>query len=103
MKVTCTDLKLYILLNLKLKYQIFKSLFIVTILITSFLPIQSQNISIELKQIFTDGNKITNKDSSEIIQILRDLAIAVEEQNAKKIVKYISQEKGAYLDVKGLW
>ena len=103
MKVTCTDLKLYILLNLKLKYQIFKSLFIVTILITSFLPIQSQNISIELKQIFTDGNKITNKDSSEIIQILRDLAIAVEEQNAKKIIKYISQEKGAYLDVKGLW
>ena len=93
MKVTCSVLKLCIFL--KLKYQIIRSLFLTSILIASSLPIQSQNISIELKQIFTDGNKITNKDSEEIIRILRDLTIAVEEQNAKKIIKYISQEKGA--------
>jgi len=103
MKITCFVLKLCIFFNLKLKYQTIKPLFLASIVIASCLPIQSQNISIELKQIYTDGNKITNKDSEEIIRILRELMIAVEEQNAKKIVKYISQEKGAYLDVKGLW
>ena len=37
------------------------------------------------------------------MSILRKLAKAVEEKNASKMVKYISKERGAYLDVKGLW
>ena len=61
------------------------------------------SIPIELKHTYTDGNKVTEKDSEQIIQILRKLVAAVEEKNASKIVKYISKEKGAYLDVKGLW
>ena len=59
------------------------------------------SIPIELKH--TDGNNVADKDSEQIIQILRKLVAAVEEKNASKIVKYISKEKGAYLDVKGLW
>lgn len=61
------------------------------------------SIPIELKHTYTDGNNVADKDSEQIIQILRKLVAAVEEKNASKIVKYISKEKGAYLDVKGLW
>ena len=60
-------------------------------------------ISFELKNTFANENKISEQDSKQIIQILRKLVIAVEEKNVSKIVKYISKEKGAYLDVKGLW
>lgn len=60
-------------------------------------------ILIELRNIYTDGNKISPEDSKQILQILRNLTSAVEEQNASKIVQNISPQKGAYLDVKGLW
>lgn len=76
---------------------------ILLFIFVSFYSITPNPISFELKNTYTNGNKITKKDSERIINILRKLAIAVENQNAEEIVKYISQEKGAYLDIKGLW
>lgn len=76
---------------------------ILLFIFVSFYSINPDTISFELKNNYTNGNKITKKDSERIIDILRKLAIAVENQNAEEIVKYISKEKGAYLDVKGLW
>ncbi len=78
-------------------------IFLFPLLIFGQLFANPDSISIELKHTYADGNKITRQDSEQIINILRKLVIAVEEKNASKIVKYISKEKGAYLDVKGLW
>ncbi len=92
----------------KFSYRIFyrcASVVIFSIFLFTLKPLLANpdSISIELKHTYADGNKITNKDSEQIINILRKLVVAVEEKNASKIVKYISKEKGAYLDVKGLW
>jgi hypothetical protein len=84
-------------------FQLCKFIFLVSNLVIYQLLANPDSISIELKHTYADGNKITNKDAEQIIDILRKLVIAVEEKNASKIVKYISKEKGAYLDVKGLW
>lgn len=93
----------YKVLNLKTLFKMTGTIFYIHLL--SFNPLLSNpaSIPIELKHTYTDGNKITGKDSEQIMSILRKLVIAVEEKNASKIVKYISKEKGAYLDVKGLW
>ena len=93
----------YKVLNLKTLFKMTGTIFYIHLL--SFNPLLSNPafIPIELKHTYTDGNKITGKDSEQIMSILRKLVIAVEEKNASKIVKYISKEKGAYLDVKGLW
>jgi hypothetical protein len=80
----------------------FKVLFL-SIIIISPIWADPGSISFELKHTYANGNKVTKKDSEEIINILRSLANAVEDKNALGIVKYISKEKGAYLDVKGLW
>jgi hypothetical protein len=82
-----------------------KSLVFFFILLLTIKPLSANpaSIPIELKHTYADGNKIADKDSEQIMSILRKLVIAVEEKNASKIVKYISKEKGAYLDVKGLW
>ena len=93
----------YKVLNLKTLFKMTGTIFYIHLL--SFNPLLSNpaSIPIELKHTYADGNKITGKDSEQIMSILRKLVIAVEEKNASKIVKYISKEKGAYLDVKGLW
>ena len=93
----------YKVLNLKTLFKMTGTIFYIHLL--SFNPLLSNpaSIPIELKHTYADGNKITDKDSEQIMSILRKLVIAVEEKNATKIVKYISKEKGAYLDVKGLW
>ncbi len=78
-------------------------IFFIFLLTINPLSANPDSISIELKHTYADENKITKQDSEQIITILRKLVIAVEEKNASKIVKYISKEKGAYLDVKGLW
>lgn len=84
-----------------------KKLFRLVLIFTTFLvnqnPIHTNPVSVELRNTYQNGNKINKKDSEQIIQILRKMIVAVEEQDAEEMVKYISKEKGAYLDLKGLW
>lgn len=64
---------------------------------------ESNFISFQVRDTYANGNQVSNLEVKRIMRVLRGVKNAVIERNSDKLISFISKEKGAYLDVKGLW
>lgn len=80
-----------------------KIILILYIIFSLSLHAEPDFVSIHIRNVYSNGTKLSPMDSKRILSVLRGLRDAVLEKDADKILRYISKEKGAYLDVKGLW
>ncbi len=73
------------------------------ILFFPFLVFTSEKIEVTIGTVYKFENSVSDKEVEKIHAILKSIIEATLNKNATNYLKFISEKKGVYLDLKGLW
>jgi hypothetical protein len=73
------------------------------IFLIPFLIFTTEKIEVTIGTVYKFENSVSDKEVEKIHAILKNIIQATVDKNATSYLKFVSEKKGVYLDLKGLW